>query len=89
MDKVVVKLKRLTSSYETDQGEQHGKVYWPVSEHCLPRNVRTVGLPETYCRTTMETASLAWLLCQCIQSAPSTKRKFLKTLLQVKGVDQT
>jgi len=27
MDKVVVKLKRLTSSYETDQGEQHGKVY--------------------------------------------------------------
>jgi len=109
MDKFVVKLKRHSSSYERDQGEQPQKVF-------IDRGVRTVGLPrnllqilatlfvstataersfstlrrrKTYMRTTLETASVAWLLCQCIQTARSTRTKLLKILLRVKGADQT
>ena len=96
-DKFGVKLKRHSSSYERDQGEQPRKVF-------IDRGVRTVGLPrhllqiqatlpvststaergfgtlrrqKTYMRTTLETASLAWLLWHGIQSASSTRRKFL------------
>jgi len=60
-----------------------------VSTATTEQSFSTLRRLKTYLRTTMETASLAWLLCQCIQTAPLTMRKFLKTLLRVKGVDQT
>jgi len=52
-------------------------------------HLELLDIPETYLRTTMKNASLAWLLCQGIQTTPSTRRKFLKTLLRVKHGDQT
>jgi len=61
----------------------------PASTATAQRSFSTLRRLKTYLRTTMETASLAWLLCQCMQTVPSTRRKFLKTLLRVKGVDQT
>jgi len=97
MDKFVVKLKRHSSSFERDQGEQPRKVFidWGVRTVSLPRNLLQIlaTLPvstataersfstlrrlKTYMRTTLESTSLAWLLCHGLQSAPSTRRKVL------------
>ena len=50
---------------------------FPVSTATAERSFSTLWHLKTYMRTTLETVSLAWLLCHGIQSAPSTKRKFL------------
>jgi len=49
----------------------------PVSTATAERSYSTLRRLKTYMRTTLETASLAWLLCHGIQSVPSTRRKFL------------
>jgi len=98
MDKFVVKLKRHSSLYKRDQGEQPRKVFidrgvrtvglsnrnllqiiatLPVSTATAERSFSTLRHLKTYTSTTLETASLAWLLCHSIQNAPSTRRKFL------------
>ena len=105
MDKFVVKLKRHSSSYETDQGQQPRKVFIDRCQNSRPiqkspSNASHTSSFNSNCWTKFQhtetredlsannhgTASLAWLLCQCIYKPP---RQFLKTLLRVKGVDQT
>jgi len=49
----------------------------PVSTATAERSFSTLRRLKTYMRTTLETTSLAWLLCHGIQSALSTRRKFL------------
>ena len=49
----------------------------PVATATAERSFGTLRRLKTYMRTTLETTSLAWLLCHGIQSASSTRRKFL------------
>jgi len=58
----------------------------PVSTATAERSFSTLRRLKTNLKTTMEIAPLAWLLCQRIYKPP---RQFLKTLLRVKGADQT
>jgi len=61
----------------------------PVSTATAEQRFRTLSLLKTYLRTMESDQLTGFVFCQCIQTAPSTRRKFLKTLLLVKGVDQT